>query len=111
MAEVGRTLLQGGIGTPLASNVAVTSFADIPESVKKDAVQVILCDPHYWGGLRQGPHLGKNRRTFKLGLFMHSNTHPRGSLIAMAPLAAATPPLSYARATPYSLQSAKNMNV
>src|SRR5260370_40837187 len=61
MAEVRRTLLQAGIDTPLASNVAVTSFADIPESVKKDAVQVILCDPHSWGGLRQGKSQGQTR--------------------------------------------------
>src|SRR5260370_15070057 len=102
MAEVGRTLLQGGIGTPLASNVAVTSFADIPESVKKDAVQVILCDPHYWGGLRQVQHLGKICRTFNLGLSMHSNTHLGVSLLAIAHVASASPPLSYSCGTPYS---------
>src|SRR5260370_40558629 len=108
MAEVGRTLLQGGIGTPLASNVAVTSFADIPESVKKDAVQVILCDPHYWGGLRQVQHPGKIFRTFNLGLSLHFNTHLRVSLLAMAPVAAATPPFTYSCGTPFPLQSGKN---
>ena len=53
MAEVRRRLLAEGIDTPLASNVAVTCFGDIPESVAKDAVQIILCDHHYWGGMRQ----------------------------------------------------------
>ena len=33
MAEVRRRLLAEGVSTPLASNVAVTSFADIPRSV------------------------------------------------------------------------------
>ena len=108
MAEVRRTLLQAGIDTPLASNVAVTSFADIPESVKKDAVQVILCDPHYWGGLRQVQHLGKICRTFNLGLSMHSNTHLGVSLMAMAHVAAATPHLTYACDTHYPWQSEKD---
>ncbi len=108
MAEVRRTLLQAGIDTPLASNVAVTSFADIPESVTKDAVQVILCDPHYWGGLRQVQHLGKICRTFNLGLSMHSNTHLGVSLMAMAHVAAATPHLTYACDTHYPWQSEKD---
>src|SRR5207253_11432900 len=44
MAEVRRRLLAEGITTPLASNVAITSFADVPRSVPLDAVQIILCD-------------------------------------------------------------------
>jgi glucarate dehydratase len=108
MAEVRRRLLQAGVSTPLASNVAVTSFADIPESVKKDAVQVVLCDPHYWGGLRQVQHLGKICRTFNLGLSMHSNTHLGVSLMAMAHAAAATPHLTYACDTHYPWQSEKD---
>ena len=41
MAEVRSRLLADGIETPLASNVAVTSFGDIPEAVRRDAVQVV----------------------------------------------------------------------
>lgn len=108
MAAVRRQLLLLGITTPLASNVAVTSFADIPESVAKDAVQVVLCDPHYWGGLRQVQHLGKLCRTFGLGMSMHSNTHLGVSLMAMAHVAAATPHLTYACDTHYPWQQAKD---
>jgi glucarate dehydratase len=105
MAEVRRQLLAAGIDTPLASNVAVTSFADLPESAKLDAVQIILCDPHYWGGARQVQHLGKLCRTFNLGLSMHSNSHLGVSLMAMAHCAAATPHLAYACDTHYPWQS------
>ncbi len=105
MAEVRRRLLAAGVQTPLASNVAVTSFADLPESVRSDAVQVVLCDPHYWGGLRPVQHLGKVCRTFGLGLSMHSNTHLGVSLMAMAHAAAATPHLTYACDTHYPWQS------
>ena len=108
MAQVRRGLLQAGVTTPLASNVAVTSFADIPESLKQDAVQIILCDPHYWGGLQQVQHLGKICRTFGLGLSMHSNSHLGVSLMAMAHAAAATPHLTYACDTHYPWQSEKD---
>jgi glucarate dehydratase len=105
MAEVRRRLRADGVTTPLASNVAVTGFADIPAAVAQDAVQVVLCDPHYWGGLRQVQHLGKLCRTFGLGLSMHSNTHLGVSLMAMAHAAAATPHLAYACDTHYPWQS------
>lgn len=108
MAEVRRRLLDEGIDTPLASNVAATSFADIPPSVRGDAVQIVLCDPHYWGGVQQVQHLGKVCRTFGLGLSMHSNSHLGISLMAMAHAAAATPHLSYACDTHYPWQSERD---
>ena len=105
MAKVRRRLLAAGIETPLASNVAVTSFADIPEAVRSDAVQIVLSDVHYWGGLRQVQHLGKLCHTHGLGLSMHSNSHLGVSLMAMAHAAAATPHLTYACDTHYPWQS------
>jgi glucarate dehydratase len=108
MAEVRRRLLAEGIDTPLASNVAVTCFADIPKAVELDAVQIILCDHHYWGGMRQVQHLGKLCQTFGIGLSMHSNSHLGISLMAMAHVAAATSHLSYACDTHYPWQSERD---
>ncbi len=108
MAAVRKQLLATGIETPLASNVAVTSFADIPESVALDAVQVILCDHHYWGGMKNVQHLAKLAETFGIGLSMHSNSHLGVSLMAMAHVAAATPHLTYACDTHYPWQSAQD---
>lgn len=108
MAETRKRLLAAGVDTPLASNVAVTSFADLPESIRADAVQIVLCDPHYWGGIRQVQHLGKVCGTFGLGLSMHSNSHLGISLMAMAHAAAATPHLTYACDTHYPWQSAED---
>ena len=105
MAAVRRGLLAEGIRTPLASNVAVTCFGDIPRSVPLDAVQIILCDHHYWGGLRQVQHLGWLAKTFGIGLSMHSNTHLGVSLMAMAHVAATTSHLTYACDTHYPWQS------
>lgn len=91
MAEVA-----AGTPIPLATNMCVTSFADIPEAVRRGAVQVILSDHHFWGGLRASQRLAGICETFGLGLSMHSNTHLGISLVAMAHLAAATPNLTYA---------------
>jgi glucarate dehydratase len=108
MGKVRRRLVAEGINTPLASNVAVTSFGDIPRAVHLDAVQIILSDHHYWGGLRQVQHLARMARTFGIGLSMHSNTHLGVSLMAMAHVAAATPQLTYACDTHYPWQSAED---
>ena len=108
MSAVRKQLMAMGIDTPLASNVAVTSFSDIPSSVTKDAVQIILCDHHYWGGMRQVQHLAKLAETFNIGLSMHSNSHLGISLMAMAHVAAATPHLTYACDTHYPWQQEKD---
>jgi glucarate dehydratase len=108
MAEVRKRLLEKGINVPLASNVAVTCFSDIPSSVAWDAVQIILCDHHYWGGMRQVQHLARLAETFNIGLSMHSNSHLGISLMAMAHVAAATPHLTYACDTHYPWQSEKD---
>lgn len=108
MAAVRRGLLAEGIDTPLASNVAVTCFGDLPDAIKLGAVQVVLCDHHYWGGMRQVQHLARLCKTFGLGLSMHSNNHLGVSLMGMAHVAAATPHLTYACDTHYPWQSAQD---
>ena len=108
MSAVRHRLLERGIDTPLASNVAVTSFGDLPRSVELDAVQVVLCDHHYWGGMRQVQHLAKICQVFGIGLSMHSNSHLGVSLMAMAHVAAATPHLTYACDTHYPWSSAQD---
>jgi glucarate dehydratase len=105
LSEVRKRLLAEGIDTPIASNVAVTSFADIPRAVELDAVQIILCDHHYWGGMRQVQQLARLCQTFGLGLSMHSNNHLGVSLMGMAHVAAATPHLTYACDTHYPWQT------
>lgn len=81
---------------PLATNMCVVSFADLPEAVALGSVGVILSDHHYWGGLRASQRLAGVCETFGIGLSMHSNSHLGISLAAMTHLAAATPVLDYA---------------
>lgn len=91
MAEVRRS-----VSMPLATNMCVVSFGDIPPAVAAGAVDVILSDHHFWGGLRRSQFLAGINETFGLGMSMHSNSHLGISLAAMVHLAAATPNLDYA---------------
>ncbi|MCQ8832658.1 glucarate dehydratase family protein [Streptomyces malaysiensis] len=81
---------------PLATNMCVVAFDGLAPAVAADAVQVVLSDHHYWGGLRRSKLLSGICDTFGMGLSMHSNSHLGISLAAMVHLAAATPNLSYA---------------
>lgn len=83
------------VSMPLATNMVVIEFDHLAEAIKKNAVQVVLSDHHYWGGLRASTHLARTCEAFGLGLSMHSNSHLGISLAAMTHLAAATPNLTY----------------
>jgi glucarate dehydratase len=81
---------------PLATNMCVVAFDHLRPAIEEDAVQVILSDHHFWGGLRRSQSLAGICDTFGLSLSMHSNSHLGISLAAMTHLAAATPNLTYA---------------
>ncbi|OHE97138.1 mandelate racemase/muconate lactonizing enzyme domain-containing protein [Colletotrichum orchidophilum] len=81
---------------PLATNMAVVAFSHLPVSIRQNAVQVILADHHFWGGLRRSQTLAAICATWGMRLSMHSNSHLGISLAAMTHLAAATPNLDYA---------------
>ncbi|UXS34293.1 glucarate dehydratase [Agrobacterium tumefaciens] len=80
---------------PLATNMIVLEFDQIATAFRKNAVQIVLSDHHYWGGLRASTHLGKVCETLGLGVSMHSNSHLGITLAAMIHVAAATPNLSF----------------
>ncbi|HVV22923.1 MAG TPA: enolase C-terminal domain-like protein [Pseudonocardiaceae bacterium] len=81
---------------PLATNMCVVRFADLPPAVAARSVGIVLSDHHYWGGLRMTQSLSVLCATFGMGLSMHSNSHLGISLAAMVHVAAATPNLTYA---------------
>ena len=108
MGEVRRRLLAEDNHTPQASNVAVTCFADVPRASDLDAVQIVLSDPHYWGGMRNVQYLSHLTGVLGMGLSMHSNSHLGVSLMAMTHVAAACPNLTYACDTHYPWQTARD---
>ncbi|MFE9306487.1 glucarate dehydratase family protein [Streptomyces sp. NPDC006706] len=92
-------------GVPLATNMCVTTFAEIKEAFTSNAVQVLLSDHHYWGGLRNTQHLAALCAAFGVGVSMHSNTHLGISLAAMTHVASTVPGLHHACDTHYPWQS------
>jgi glucarate dehydratase len=91
MAEVAREAPM-----PLATNMCVVSFPDIPEAIELGSIGVLLSDHHYWGGPRPTQVVADICETFGIGLSMHSNSHLGISLAAMVHTAASTPHLTYA---------------
>ncbi|MGW9114087.1 enolase C-terminal domain-like protein [Microbacterium sp. NPDC055683] len=91
MAEVRR---RGGV--PLATNMVVVSAETLAPAADAGAVDVVLADHHYWGGLAATRELGRACAERGIGLAMHSNSHLGVSLAAMTHAAAATPELDRA---------------
>lgn len=91
MSEVARRT-----GIPMATNMCVVETGHIPESIRLNAVQVILIDQHYWGGFLPSLNLAALCKTFGIGVSMHSNSHLGISLAGMVHLGAATENLTYA---------------
>ena len=89
---------------PLATNMCTTSWADIPETVERGSIDILLSDHHLWGGLGATVKLAQLCKVFGWGVSMHSNSHLGISLLAMAHVAAAIPNLAYACDTHYPWQ-------
>ncbi|WP_367125939.1 enolase C-terminal domain-like protein [Streptomyces phytohabitans] len=100
MAEVAATAR-----LPLATNMCVTTVPELAPAFASGAVQIVLSDHHYWGGLRRTRELAAICRAFGVGLSMHSNTHLGISLAAMTHVAATVPDLAYACDTHYPWQT------
>ncbi len=100
----GMASLHRATGLPLATNMVVTDLAEFRRNVSLGAVQIILSDHHYWGGLRATQTLAAMCDVFGLGMSMHSNSHLGISLMAMTHVAATVPNLTYACDTHYPWQ-------
>ncbi|MFB0617384.1 glucarate dehydratase family protein [Streptomyces sp. AGS-58] len=101
----GMAAVAAGTDVPLATNMCVTTFGEIREAFERHAVQVVLSDHHYWGGLRNTQHLAAICAAFGVGVSMHSNTHLGISLAAMTQVASTVPGLRHACDSHYPWQS------
>ncbi|MCX7522510.1 glucarate dehydratase [Microbacterium sp. STN6] len=105
----GMAAVQASSPLPLATNMCVTAFDDLPQAIDRRAIQIVLGDHHAWGGMRRVAQLGRICETWRLGLAMHSNSHLGISLAAMTHLASVTPALTFACDTHYPWNAAEDL--
>ena len=94
---------------PLASNMIINTRQDLESVVAASALDIVLADHHYWGGLRPALDLAQECADAGLGVSMHSNSHLGVSLAAMTHVAAASRALSYASDTHYPWNAADDI--
>jgi glucarate dehydratase len=81
---------------PTATNTVVVNFEQLAENVRNGAVDVILLDTTFWGGIRPCIKAAGVCETFGLGVAVHSSGELGVQLATMLHLGAVLPNLSYA---------------
>ena len=81
---------------PLATNTVVVNFEQLAANVLQRAVDVILLDTTFWGGIRPCVKAAGVCETFQLGVAVHSSGELGIQLATMLHLGAVVPNLSFA---------------
>ncbi|HZW38008.1 MAG TPA: enolase C-terminal domain-like protein [Ignavibacteriaceae bacterium] len=81
---------------PTATNTVVINFEQLAANIRNNAVDVILLDTTFWGGLRQAYKAGQVLETFQYGASVHSSGELGIQLATMLHLGAALPNLGFA---------------
>jgi glucarate dehydratase len=81
---------------PLATNTVVVNFEQLAANVLQPAVDVILLDTTFWGGIRPCVKAAGVCDTFQLGVAVHSSGELGIQLATMLHLGAVVPNLSFA---------------
>jgi glucarate dehydratase len=88
--------LRRDVSIPFATNMCVVDFDTLPVGIRLGAVDVILGDPHKWGGLWQSKKLAGVCQAFGLGMSIHSGAEAGISTASFLHLAASTPQIYFA---------------
>ena len=81
---------------PTATNTVVVNFEQLAACIRTSAIDVILLDTTFWGGLRQAWKASVVCEKFQFGVAVHSSGELGIQLATMLHLGAAIPNLSFA---------------
>jgi len=81
---------------PLATNTIVVNFEQLATNILDTAVDVILLDTTFWGGIRPCVKAAQICETFQLGVAVHSSGELGIQLATMLHLGAVIPNLTFA---------------
>jgi glucarate dehydratase len=84
------------VRVPLATNTVVVNFEQLAANALDTAVDVILLDTTFWGGIRACLKAAAVCETFQLGVAVHSSGELGIQLATMLHLGAALPNLTFA---------------
>ncbi len=84
------------VRVPLATNTVVVNFEQLAANMLDTAVDVILLDTTFWGGIRPCVKAAAVCETFQLGVAVHSSGELGIQLATMLHLGAVLPNLSFA---------------
>ena len=92
----GMRRVKSRIRIPTATNTVVVNFEQLASCIRNEAIDVILLDTTFWGGLRQAWKGSIVCEKFQVGVAVHSSGELGIQLATMLHLGAAIPNLSFA---------------
>ncbi len=92
----GMRRVRASVNIPTATNTVVVNFEQLAACIRLEAVDVILLDTTFWGGLRQAWKAGIVCEKFQRGVSVHSSGELGIQLSTMLHLGAALPNLTFA---------------
>lgn len=92
----GMRRVRRSITTPTATNTVVVNFEQLAANILDPAVDVILLDTTFWGGIRPCVKAAGVCETFQLGVAVHSSGELGIQLATMLHLGAVLPNLTFA---------------
>ncbi len=91
----GMRRVREGVRIPLATNTVVINFEQLATNILNPAVDVILLDTTFWGGIRPCIKAAGVCETFQLGIAVHSSGELGIQLATMLHLGAVVPNLAF----------------
>jgi glucarate dehydratase len=92
----GMRRVRQAVRIPLATNTVVVNFEQLAANIRDPAVDVILLDTTFWGGIRPCIKAAGVCETFQLGIAVHSSGELGIQFATMLHLGAVVPNLAFA---------------